>query len=396
MNTSQHTVNTGDVKRYASWVLQSTLNFVAFNTRFPVKALIDMMLAAAVRCSSIEQTCQKYKNAPSGKTVRTHIALQLESLHDAEVRINRAMRRHLPKRFRRKPIKLAIDYVEICYYGRRTKKIRRSCPKHGTSSFHTYASAYVVEKGQRYTLALTYVTADDSVLDVLRRLNKRLNELCVRVELYLLDRGYYCVEVVKWFTRYMKPFIMPVIVRGKESDEYHDATGTRALKESNQSRWDIYTMTSPEHGDVTFQVAICCTNYNGKQKKTGRRTFVYATFGVSEHSLTWVRETYRLRFGIETSHRQMREMRIKTSTTNLAVRLLYIGVSFVLRNVWVWMHWNVFRRVQRGPGGRKIVLSQFTIDTLKTWIRSAMSEAYILKKEISVSAPLPAEILQFR
>ncbi len=398
MYTYNNTVNKRDVKEYSSFVLLATLKFAQITAQTPVNILIDILIAAAVRGSSIEETCRQYKNAPSGKTVRTHIALQLESLEDVEVRLNRALRKHIPKKFRRKPVKVAIDYVEVAYHGNTQDpdEVRKSQPKEGTSHFHTYATAYVIEKGRRYTIAITYVKASDTTLDVLRRLNKRINQLAIRVELYLIDRAYYCVEVIKWFIRYNKAFIMPVVARGKKASEDQQATGTRALKASKVSRWDRYTISSPKHGQVTFDVAICCTNYNGKQKKKGRCTYVYATYGVRDHSLTWIRETYRSRFGIETSHRQMRQLRIKTSTTNSTVRYLYIGIGFVIRNIWVWLHWNVFSITRRGPRGRSLRLSLFSLDRFKSWIRSVMAEIYILIEQISILQPLPSDLLRFR
>ena len=53
-----------------------------------------------------------------------------------------------------------------------------------------------------------------------------------------------------------------------------------------------------------------------------------------------IRETYRKRFGIETSYRQMNEARIKTCTRDPRLRLLFVGIALVLRNVWVWIHFR--------------------------------------------------------
>lgn len=396
MNNFNDTVNKRDVKQLVSYALLKALKFVAITTQTPVELLIDMMIAAAMRKTSIEQACQSYEGAPSGKTVRTHINLQLESLEDTEVRLNRGLRKHIPKKFRRKPIKVAMDYIDISYHGQVDENVRNSKPKEGTSHFHTYATAYAIEKGHRYTLAITYVRASDSVLDVLRRLNKRLNLLRIRVALYLLDRGYNSVEVVKWLIQYHKAFIIPMIARGKKSTPDRPASGSYRLKESKVSRWDRYTMKSPKHGEVSFDVAICCTNYNGKHNKKGRRTFIYATYGVRHHSLVWVRETYRTRFGIEASHRQMKQVKINTSTTNAMVRYLYIGVAFIIRNVWVWLHFNVFSKTQRGRIGRKIRLQRFSLERMKSWICEAIIEIYILIDQISVDRPLPVEILRFR
>lgn len=184
----------------------------------------------------------------------------------------------------------------------------------------------------RYTLAITFVTASDSMFDVVRRMNKRLLQLGIRVEVYLLDRGFYSVEVIRWLITYNKPFIMPVRVFGKP------LTGMRRLKASKVSHWEQYTVHSQKTGKVTFEAAVCCDNFRGKRGRQGkharhgRRTLVYATYGVSQQSFDWIRDTYR------SSHRQVRAMKIKTSTTNTVLRLFYLGISFILRNIWVWLH----------------------------------------------------------
>ena len=49
-------------------------------------------------------------------------------------------------------------------------------------------------------------------------------------------------------------------------------------------------------------------------------------------------QTYRLRFGIETSYRQMNQARIRTCTRDPVLRLLFVGIALILRNVWVWLH----------------------------------------------------------
>ena len=54
-----------------------------------------------------------------------------------------------------------------------------------------------------------------------------------------------------------------------------------------------------------------------------------------------MKETYRSRFAIETSYRQLQQARIRTSTREPLLRLLYVGVALLLRNVWVWLHWEV-------------------------------------------------------
>ena len=62
----------------------------------------------------------------------------------------------------------------------------------------------------------------------------------------------------------------------------------------------------------------------------------------------WMFETYRKRFGIETSYRQMHECRIRTSTRKPILRLLYFALAMLMRNCWIW-----FERVCVTENGRR-------------------------------------------
>jgi putative transposase len=83
---------------------------------------------------------------------------------------------------------------------------------------------------------------------------------------------------------------------------------------------------------------------------------------------------YQTRFGIETSYRQMHEGRIRTTTRRPAVRLLYVGIALVLRNVWVWLHYTVLAKPRRG--GRSILLERLRWETLLLWLLHVAEEIF--------------------
>lgn len=65
-------------------------------------------------------------------------------------------------------------------------------------------------------------------------------------------------------------------------------------------------------------------------------------------SPTEIRNRYRTRFGIEASYRQLRQARIYTCTRDPHLRLLFIAVALMLRNLWVWIHKTLLAE-GRGP-----------------------------------------------
>ncbi len=78
--------------------------------------------------------------------------------------------------------------------------------------------------------------------------------------------------------------------------------------------------------------------------------------------------------GIETSYRQLGEACIKTTTRNPTLRLLFVGIALLLRNVWVWVHWVYLATPRRG--GRKLNLHTLRFRTLLTWLTHLAEETF--------------------
>ena len=62
----------------------------------------------------------------------------------------------------------------------------------------------------------------------------------------------------------------------------------------------------------------------------------------------------------------MHEARIRTTTRSPALRLLYVGIALVLRNLWVWLHYAALAMPRRG--GRVILLERLRWETLLLWL----------------------------
>ena len=125
-------------------------------------------------------------------------------------------------------------------------------------------------------------------------------------------------------------------------------------------------MTSATGQRAGVQVCIACDNRRGRRGRRGRRAMVYAYWGLTPPSPSWARQTYRERFGIEASYRQMNQARIRTCTRDPRVRLLFVGLALVLRNVWVYLHYAVLSTPRRG--GRAIRLERLRFKTLLAWL----------------------------
>ncbi len=245
----------------------------------------------------------------------------------------------LPPHLRRRAWVVAIDWHLQPYYGQPEKsrnELYYGRPKQGTKNFHAYASACIVEYGRRYTLAVSYVQRHESTVDVLQRLVARIREMGLKIRRVLLDRAFFNVPVVAFLQQEQLPFLMPVMFRGRPSRKRRKPTGLFWIKRQ-AAGWYRHTM---KNGKRQVTVSVCVgyrRHRNRKDRKQVRQKLLFAAWRV-KGSPTEIREHYRRRFGIETSFRQMRQARIPTCTRSPRLRLFFLAVALILRNVWVWLH----------------------------------------------------------
>lgn len=373
MRKRQSTLRDKDVQEHAARLLQRHLRLTDFSRKTTVVVLFHVLFFAAARLSSIFAACQRLRGAPCDDTLRKALAATLPAYAELQRRVNRAMAASLPKalkkRKKRSRWRLAIDLTLIPYHGQpeaNVEEVYRSKAKDGTSHFHAYASAYLVLHGQRYTVALTPVTKSEKMGVVVKRLLRLAAKAGIRPKLLLLDRGFYSVEVIRYLQAARVPFLMPAIARGRKPSNDKPATGIRAFQLRKRGGWGEHMLQDARKRKATVRICVYCGNYRGKWKRHGRFAWVYAFWGLKPSSTRWVANTYRQRFGIETSYRQMNEARIKTCTRSPALRFLFVALALLLRNVWVWFHWEVLSTPRRGR--RLLNLPRLRFKTLLFWL----------------------------
>ncbi len=370
MRSQQFNMTANDIYRFAAAMLQPQLNWHDHGPKCTVPVLLQVLFYAAAQLCSVFAACARLSSAPSDQAVRDALAaLCPEESGVLEEQFNQSFAKHLPKGLRKRAQRLAIDLTLIPYHGqpyRCSEEIYRSQAKSGTTHFHAYATCYVVHKGRRFTVAMMRVDKGTTMVTVLKRLIRQARRAGIRPNLLLLDRGFYSVEVIRYLQAARYAFIMPVIIRGRDADDPRGPSATRVFAVQKHSGWAKYTLTNSEKLKATVRLCIHCRNWAGRRKRQGRQTLVYAFWGLQPKTTDWVYQIYRLRFGIETSYRQLNEARIKTTTRNPQLRLLFVGIALVLRNLWVWVHWHYLASPRRG--GRKLNLYKLRFKTLLMWL----------------------------
>jgi hypothetical protein len=388
-----YTITRASVQRHAAELLRSCLGLKDFSPACTATTLLHVLFTACSRLCSLSAACWSLATAPSRETVRQAALGALRSRDDLLRRLNRALTVEIPRGLLRRPQQVAIDLVLIPYHGLpldTALEVYRSQARSGTSHFHAYATAYVNYRGQRFTLALTTVQRGEKMPEVLKRLFRRLSLLGVTTRMVLLDRGFWSVAVIRYLRRANKPFLMPVVLRGRKPGHADGPSGTRVFAMRKRSGWGRYTVKAPDGQVARVSLGIHCRNYDGQWGRRGRQTLVYAFWGFQATSTRWLRETYRRRFAIETSYRQMHQGRARTCTRNPEVRLLLVGVALVLRNVWVWLHYAVLSTPRKG--NCRYNLERLTLRAMLLWLQHQAEEELGRREEVPSERPMPQRI----
>jgi putative transposase len=133
---------------------------------------------------------------------------------------------------------------------------------------------------------------------------------------------------------------MPAIKTGKTG-------GIKQFLQGRKSYKTTYTMQKNKEDYVTFDLWVVCKYQKGKRKKQGVEYFAYVVYR-PPISLGYIHTDYRRRFGIESSYRIKNIGRIKTTNKNPVIRLLFIGISFLLVNIWINLLWRKVSLPRRG------------------------------------------------
>ena len=313
--------------------------------------LLGILLCAAAWRASIAFVCNLLRTAPSDQTVRNALRQQLPDHHDLNRRLNRALAATCRQlRRRKKGYPLAVDLTYLPYYGKNhdAAEVVTNKPKQGTKRFLAYATAYVVWHGERFTLAFTQAEQKEPLAAVLKRLLRQARQTGVKWRYVLLDRGFYQVEAIRYLQQAREPFLMPAIIRGRHGATAAQCGGTRRFAAQKRSGFFSHQLQTRKKQRATVGICVHARNHGGQKGKHGRYVWLYAFWGLKLRTARAISVTYRQRFAIESSYRQLNQGRARTSSKDRRLRLLYVGLALVLRNLWVWWHWEVGSVPRRG------------------------------------------------
>src|ERR671925_1660186 len=267
---------------YAAALLEFHLQWQDQGPKCTVKVLLQVLFYAAGHLCSVFAACNQLRDAPSDQAMRDALAALCPDPVPLEQRVNRLFAAQLPKGLRKRSQRVAIDLTLVPYHGQpyqQPTEIYRGQAKGGTTHFHAYATAYIVRRGQRFTVALLRVEHGTPMVEVLKRLLHLARQAGIHPHLLLLDRGF----------------------------------GSRAV----------------------------------------------------------IRYLY--------------EARIKTTTPDPALRLLFVAIALILHNAWAWVHYQLLAIPCRG--GRKLNLGLLPFKTLLLWLAYMAMQTFGVVDSVAMAQP---------
>lgn len=373
------------VLNHTQVLLKKHLPLAASGDAGTTNDLLNILLGVAADTGTVAAVCSDWADRPDPETVRHYFKKQLlvEALPALADQLNAALAAEIPARVQGRAREVAIDLHDRPRHGRLAQADGlwvRGQAIAGTTRFYRVATAYVMVKDLRVTLAVRFALPGDTLVTLLDDLLKRLKMLKIRVGRLFLDRGFAGMAVLAYLTRRRQPALIACPIRGKTG-------GTRALCRGRRSYRTRYTFQS---GTTVFtaDLAVCRVFRTSNRTRRQPRKADWMSFTLRVIHLDWAprqaRREYRRRFGIESSYRGAGQVHGWTTSPNPAYRFLLIGLSFILRNVWVHSRW-LYTQVPR-RGGRWLQVRLFELSRLVKFIRRALERHYRCVLEIVAPA----------
>jgi len=372
----EYALNAEDVRAMMLNTMERHLSLKTEGYRITTGETFNLLLKAVAESSSMEAVCADSCGAVDSNTLREQMntALDVANLRQQEAEMNAALAAAIPAGMPRGGLEVAIDTHDEPFYGKTPQLRTYTCKtraKAGTTHFFRIASAYVIWRDVRLTLALTYLLPEDRLPHGVDQLLTRLQHIGLHATVLYLDKGFCCGEVIGYLQSTGQAAILACPIRGKQG-------GIRALCRGRGSFATDYTFTD----GTTARLVLVDTRV--RDPKTQGRQRKWLAF-VTVH-LDWtprqVYRKYRRRFGIETSYRLLCQVKVLTNSRNPALRFFFLGLGLLMQNVWVLARWLFTRRP--GKGRYKLIPSLLRFDRFRKLLVRAVERFYPPPLAVSV------------
>ena len=375
-----HAITPRVIHRRAHQALRHAFDWVPFHQSVSVKELLDLLLLMAASGASLFATVRRFfsfshqtgslavkANLPSRKNIDRLTRGLVDALYDV-LGFSR------PDRRRRWMV--AIDVNNVPYYGPPTPDVVGGPKKQGTKWFFAYASAVLLHKRRRYTVALAPLLPKTKPHEIVRLLLDQIAEKGLKIRGVTLDSAFDSGDTLLLLQERQLAYSVPLRRKGKGRNARNACFEGR----HNQVRWTEWT-TDKTRRPVRTRTLL----WKGRAK-----TMVFAFQGWSgdharnvHHQAERLRQLYRRRFGIETSYRQKNQAKATTTSRDPVYRLLLEGLAYLLRQVWVVLTEEL---AHRSKASSNAWIGALTVQRMLDWIIHELTRLHPETQEVHGAA----------
>jgi hypothetical protein len=360
--------------------LQQALPCKRYGRHVTVKRLLDLLLLVATLRSSLSAIVRRFRFGFSHETARQAVAANLPDWQRLQPQLLDALYAFACRPLRRRRWDIAIDQHYCPFYGdRNTPGILGGQKKHGSKHHYAYATAVVIHRRHRYTVGLMALDRVYKPHEIVTILLGQVQSRGVHVRGVALDSGFDSGETLLLLQERGLSYVVPLRRKGRGHNR-RNACFALPVGTITEVEWKTEKTRRP----VRTQAVVL-------RRGSERSVKVYAFGGWGPQAALGrarqAKRVYRRRFGIETSYRQMNESKGRTTKKDLAYRLLLIGLGLLLRQVWVWLTWQLAGAWRYRPTQW---LGQLALVRLLDWLGDEVRKRYKEERSIALG-PLPKE-----
>ena len=372
-----HVITPGVIHQQARQALRESFDWKPFHESVRINQLLDVLLLMAASTASLFATVGRFfsfSHQTASQAVKANLPerQQIDQLTRGLVTAlyNVAS---LSRKDRRRGWMVAIDTHYVPYYGTPTPDVVGGPKKQGTKQFFCYATAVLLHKRRRYTIALEPVFPHTKPHEIVRVLLDQIAEKGLKIQGVTLDTGFDSGDTLLLLQERKLAYAVPLRRIGKGRNARNRCfEGRHRLVQwlewtTDKTRRLVQTRTFLWKGHLKT-LLFAFQGWSGDRARN-----------VHERAMQ-SRRLYRQRFGIETSYRQKNQAQARTTSRDPIYRLLLEGIAYLLRQVWVMLT-EILARQSHAPANAWI--GALPLQQMIDWLVHELTELHPETLEIT-------------
>jgi len=278
--------------------------------------LIELGLHMAVMngyAEGVANSLRCHVDMPTGETLLDYVKSVTceEMLVNAEVQIASCVELLKMKGLRFRNLALAFDWHDVPYYGKPVPGMVGTQLKRGTCYAFSFLTASILTPGRRLVLCIVPLSSRTGLSGLVLALVARIRRHVKGIRYVAFDNGFQNSELILELQKRRIPFILPL---------------RDTVKLKRRRRWMRYAKR------FTYTTEGVTVDVVEAQDAEGRTYLLATNMAASPKRIL---RLFKLRWGIETSYRKIREFLPKTTSRSWVVRVFNFIFACLLYNTWV-------------------------------------------------------------